>query len=111
MPDLGKRIAKRAKSTYAAFKTDCSFSAGYGLLRILDELGGRVGLKAVSAWAHQKKDRWILDYLKTGLAPVLERYRGMEDANDKPCVPRLVKECGVIEGDDTIWNIELGPEI
>ena len=38
-------------------------------------------------------------------------YRGMEDANDKPCVPRLVKECGVIEGDDTIWNIELGPEV
>ena len=38
-------------------------------------------------------------------------YDGMKDANNKPCRPRRVKECGVIEGDDTIWNIELGPEI
>ena len=38
-------------------------------------------------------------------------YDGMEDANNKPCRPRRVKECGVIEGDDTIWNVELGPEI
>ena len=93
MPDLGKRIAKRAKSTYAAFKTDCSFSAGYGLLRILDELGGRVGLKAVSAWAHQKKDRWILDYLKTGLAPVLEKYRGMEDGSSAHLPPAPIWVC------------------
>ena len=38
-------------------------------------------------------------------------YDGMTDANGKPCRPRRVKECGVIEGDDTIWNIELGPEV
>ena len=38
-------------------------------------------------------------------------YDGMKDANNKPCRPRWVKECGVIEGDDTIWNVELGPEI
>lgn len=38
-------------------------------------------------------------------------YDGMKDANNKPCRPRRVKECGVIEGDDTIWNVELGPEI
>ena len=38
-------------------------------------------------------------------------YRGMADANGRPCRPRWVKECGVIEGDDTIWNVELGPEI
>ena len=38
-------------------------------------------------------------------------YDGMEDANDEPCRPRWVKECGVIEGDDTIWNVELGPEV
>ena len=38
-------------------------------------------------------------------------YDGMTDANDKPCRPRRVKECSVIEGDDTIWNIELGPEV
>lgn len=38
-------------------------------------------------------------------------YDGMEDANGEPCAPRRVKECGVIEGDDTIWNVELGPVI
>ena len=38
-------------------------------------------------------------------------YDGMTDANGKPCRPRRVKECGVIEGNDTIWNIELGPEV
>lgn len=38
-------------------------------------------------------------------------YDGMEDANGRPCRPRWVKECGVIEGYDTIWNVELGPEI
>lgn len=38
-------------------------------------------------------------------------YDGLKDANGKPCVPRRVKECNVIEGDDTIWNIELGPAI
>ena len=38
-------------------------------------------------------------------------YDGMEDANNKPCRPRRVKECGVIEGDDTIWNVELGSEV
>ena len=38
-------------------------------------------------------------------------YDGMKDANNKPCRPRRVKECGVIEGDDTIWNVELGSEV
>ena len=38
-------------------------------------------------------------------------YDGMKDANNKSCRPRQVKECGVIEGDDTIWNVELGSEV
>lgn len=38
-------------------------------------------------------------------------YDGMVDFNDEPCRPRWVKNCGVIEGDDTIWNVELGPEV
>ena len=38
-------------------------------------------------------------------------YSGMKDANGRPCRPRRVKECGVIEGDDTIWNVELGAEV
>ena len=38
-------------------------------------------------------------------------YDGMTDANGRPCRPRWVKECGVIEDDDTIWNVELGPQV
>lgn len=38
-------------------------------------------------------------------------YRGMVDFDDGPCRPRWVRECGVIEGDDAIWNVELGPEV
>lgn len=38
-------------------------------------------------------------------------YDGMEDANGELCRLRRVKECGVIEGDDTIWNVELGPMV
>lgn len=38
-------------------------------------------------------------------------YNDVKDANGKLCRPRRVKECGVIEGDDTIWNIELGPVV
>lgn len=38
-------------------------------------------------------------------------YDGMKDANNKRCVPRRMKECGVIEDDDTIWNVELGPAV
>ena len=35
-------------------------------------------------------------------------YRGMADANGRPCRQRRVKECGVIKDEDTIWNVELG---
>ena len=38
-------------------------------------------------------------------------YDGMKDANGRPCRPRWVKECGVFEGYDTIWNVELGAEV
>jgi hypothetical protein len=38
-------------------------------------------------------------------------YPGMVDFEDRECELRWVKECGVIEGDDTIWNVELGPAL
>lgn len=65
--------------------------------------------------------RWgqVRDRLRAGItldmvdrpAEVLVGYDGMEDANGEQCVPRRVKECGVAEGDDTIWNVELGPAV
>lgn len=44
-------------------------------------------------------------------AIVLIAYNGVEDANGKPCALRRVKECGVVEGDDTVWNVGLGPAV
>ena len=38
-------------------------------------------------------------------------YPGMVDFEDCECDLRWVKECGVDEENDTIWNIELGPAI
>ena len=38
-------------------------------------------------------------------------YSDMKDANGRPCPPRWVKECGVFEGYDTIWNVEVGAEV
>lgn len=74
------RVHRRISATIKAFRSDCSFSFWYACLRLLDELGGRVGLKKISAWAHSRKDRWILDYLKQDLAPVIEQYK-----NDETC--------------------------
>lgn len=75
MRNFSSRIRKRLKSTYVAFRTDCVFSPYLGLLRILDELGGRVGLRRISSWAHVQKDQWILDYLKQDLSAILAKYK------------------------------------
>ena len=56
------------------------------------------------------RDRITLN-MADQLAIVQIGYDGMTDANGRPCRPRWVKECGVIEGDDTIWNVELGAEV
>ena len=64
-------------------------------------------------WAQVRatlRDRITLD-MADQPAIVQIGYDSMKDANGRPCRPRRVKECGVIEGDDTIWNVELGPEI
>ena len=107
MANLSVRIANRAKNTFKAFKTDCSFSVSYGLLRILDELGGRVGLKRISSWAHYKKDKWILKYLKKELEPILKKYHDLNESSTyfpsapiwvcwwtgEETAPLLVKRC------------------
>ena len=38
------------------------------------------------------------------------RESDIEDANDEPCVPHLVKKCNVFFKNDA-WNVELGPVI
>lgn len=79
MANLSARIWKRAKSTVQTFQSDCNFSPRLGTLRVLDELGGRIGLKKASVWAHDRKDRWIQEYLKQDLSSVVKQYRDAED--------------------------------
>lgn len=80
MSNLSPRIWNRIKRTFLTFRSDCCFSPCLGLFRILDELGGRIGLKKISAWARIRKDQWIVDYLKQDLAPILAKQR-----NDAGC--------------------------
>ena len=90
MSNLSSRIRKRLKSTVTAFRSDCTFSPYFGFLRILDELGGRIGLKRISAWVHVRKDRWILDYLKRDLSAILAKYKDNTG-------------CGIPGPDSPVW--------
>ena len=69
------RVNGRLKYTYNRFRDDLHFSFNYACFRTLDELGGRVGLKRISAWAHDKKDQWIINHLNVSLAPIIEKYQ------------------------------------
>ena len=107
MANLIRRIQKRMQSTYRAFRSDCHFSFWFACLRLLDELGGRIGMKRLSAWAHGRKENWIQDYLKQSLSPVLAEYQHCADPGvpvpDSPIwvcwwtgedtAPVLVRQC------------------
>ena len=80
---------------------------GNGVVMIVCDDNGTMTWEQVSA---ALRDRITLNMVDRP-AIVQIGYDGMTDANGKPCRPRRVKECSVIEGDDTIWNIELGPEV
>ena len=80
---------------------------GNGVVMIVCDDKGTMTWEQVSATL---RDRITLN-MADQPAIVQIGYDGMEDANGRPCRPRWVKECGVIEGYDTIWNVELGPEV
>ena len=80
---------------------------GNGVVMIVCDDGGTMTWAQVRATL---RDRITLD-MADQPAIVQIGYDGMKDANGRPCRPRWVKECGVIEGDDTIWNVELGAEV
>ncbi len=104
---LFSRITKRIKSTTSKFKTDCSFSFKYASLRVVDELGGRIGLKGLSKKARASKEQWALNYLKENLSSVIEKYKNAVDESvyddnspiwvcwwtGEETAPPLVKQC------------------
>ena len=107
MSNLTKRINKRIKMTKASWKSDIQFSRRYARLRVMDELGGRLGLKKISQSAHRKKEEYIISYLKEELEPLIEEYKGIEEygvkADNAPIwvcwwtglddAPALVQQC------------------
>lgn len=107
MANLLKRIWRRIKGTAVQFYSDSHFSVHYALLRVFDELGGRLGFRQLSRRAHAQKEKWIMEYLSEQLAPVIEAYEAdteqgtwQENAPIWVCwwsgidsAPKLVQRC------------------
>lgn len=107
MANLVKRIWRRIKGTAVQFYTDSHFSVHYALLRVFDELGGRLGFRKLSRRAHAQKEKWIMEYLSEQLVPVMEAYKAdteqgtyQENAPIWVCwwsgidsAPKLVQRC------------------
>ena len=56
------RLKKRYQLTVEAWKSDRTFSIKYACYRVVDELGGRLGLKNISDIAYKKREKYMLDY-------------------------------------------------
>ena len=107
MKTLYQRIAGRLRMTLSHFRSDCHFSLGYAMLRVGNEMGGRIGFSHLSTWAGERKNKWIQSYLDSQLQPVLDKYRDcielghpVADAPIWVCwwtgendAPSLVKQC------------------
>lgn len=107
MNNLKLRIKKRYEMTLRNWKIDCKFSKKLAWLRLADDVGGRLGLHRLSNWAHLKKEDWILNFLRTMLEPLLQKYENCkgegileEGAPIWVCwwtgennAPRLVQQC------------------
>ena len=79
MKTLTSRIKRRVLLLINNFKSDCAFSILYALLRVMDELCGRVHLNKLSNIAHEKKDKWILNYLERQLSDLIQKYKNIDD--------------------------------
>lgn len=107
MNSLFSRISKRLKYTWTAFRSDCNFSLYYACLRLVDEIGGRLGFNQMSDNAHRKKDQWIFQYLEKTIQPVLNELQEADDVGiyvenapiwvcwwtGEETAPPLVKKC------------------
>lgn len=72
---LFTRINRRIKTTAANYSADMQFSKKLANYRMLDELCWRLGLTKISSVYHNKKDEWILSYLKAKLDFLIEKYQ------------------------------------
>lgn len=107
MGNIFKRIKNRCSMTARNLLNDLHFSPGLAGLRFVCDIGGRLGLKKISRNASERKDAWILGYLRELLAPIIAKYQntdgnGIYDRNapiwvcwwtGKETAPLLVQKC------------------
>ena len=107
MASLWKRIKGRIMMTASAFRNDCRFSLKLAIYRMLDDLCWRFGPRKVSEVFHQKKDEWIMTFLKQELRDVVEAFKEDTDLGQpqenapiwvcwwtgEDTAPELVKQC------------------
>ena len=107
MNNLRLRLKKRYEMTKKNWETDCEFSKQLAWLRLVDDIGSRVGVHRLSNWAHSKKENWILNYLKIILEPLIQKYKNFDNEgipvenapiwvcwwNGEDKAPQLVQQC------------------
>lgn len=107
MSNILERVKKRYNMTVQAYQNDCRFSKKLAWIRLLDDFSNRMHLKKLSDFMHQKKDRWMLDYLFNTIKPVIEKYKGKTEPGSNighapiwvcwwtgiETAPPLVKQC------------------
>ena len=42
---------------------------------MIDDISRRIGFIGLAEWAHEKKEKWIFNYLNNMLTPLIEKYK------------------------------------
>lgn len=107
MANIFTKIKNRVSMTVSAYRQDASFSHTLAAYRMVDDLAWRLGAKKIASYFHEKKDRWIQDYLEEKLASCIEKYADRCDSGEQvenapvwvcwwtgeESAPPLVKQC------------------
>lgn len=102
-----EKLKRRIVVLIKNFKSDCRFSLWFAMLRIIDEIGWKMHFYKISSIAHQKKDQWILKYLRKKMDILIQKYRCCDDKgrfeesapvwvcwwDGEKNAPDLVKQC------------------
>ena len=79
MNALGFRLKRRYEMTLANLRSDLRFSPYLGILRIADDIFGRIGLEFLSRSAHTAKEQYILKTLDSQLSQSLADFKDIHD--------------------------------
>lgn len=77
------RIKKRYHLTIFNIKNDCYFSKKLAMFRFISDIGGRIGFKKISGWAHSNKENYILNYISEVIDNVIIKYKDCKDLGIK----------------------------